>query len=269
MNKQISPKIISITAVILVAVFAFVFYILAWTEPSAVPPSANISSPINVGTTTQYKLGALGVGGVFQADSLTYTATSTYLAALGGRVGIGVLNPTQKLDVAGYIKGRTGLCIDDDCRTSWADVGGTAVTYKMTAKSYLQGGTYYSKTVSYTCAGDPANTSVSLKQMTDGTYTTTDNHGNNISVNSCTNSIGGNSASLTNHIIQISENYANPGSCGGDYTRALQLVPSCVPGTYYYGGYFGNDCHVISCFQNPPAGCDMLFLCNAIQVVGI
>ncbi|MFH1259017.1 MAG: hypothetical protein ABII74_04265 [Elusimicrobiota bacterium] len=99
MNKQISPKIISITAVILVAVFAFVFYILAWTEPSAIPPSANISSPINVGTTTQYKLGALGVGGVFQADSLTYTATSTYLAALGGKVGIGTTGPDRKLDV--------------------------------------------------------------------------------------------------------------------------------------------------------------------------
>jgi hypothetical protein len=35
-----------------------------------------------------------------------------------GNVGIGTTAPTQKLDVAGYVKG-TGLCIGDDCRTSW------------------------------------------------------------------------------------------------------------------------------------------------------
>ena len=36
-----------------------------------------------------------------------------------GNVGIGVLSPSQKLDVAGYVRGSTGLCIVDDCRTSW------------------------------------------------------------------------------------------------------------------------------------------------------
>ena len=36
-----------------------------------------------------------------------------------GNVGIGVTSPSQKLDVAGYVKGQTGLCIGNDCRTSW------------------------------------------------------------------------------------------------------------------------------------------------------
>ena len=36
-----------------------------------------------------------------------------------GNVGIGTTNPTQKLDVVGYVKGRSGLCIGNDCRSNW------------------------------------------------------------------------------------------------------------------------------------------------------
>ena len=39
----------------------------------------------------------------------------------GGNVGIGTNTPGQKLDVAGYVKARDGLCIGDDCCTSWAE----------------------------------------------------------------------------------------------------------------------------------------------------
>jgi hypothetical protein len=50
--------------------------------------------------------------------------SGSYLMFLksNGRLGIGVTNPTEKLDVAGYVKGRSGLCIGDECKSSWDEV---------------------------------------------------------------------------------------------------------------------------------------------------
>jgi len=44
------------------------------------------------------------------------------LQGFGGNVGIGTTTPTQKLDVNGYVKGRDGLCIGDNCRSSWPKI---------------------------------------------------------------------------------------------------------------------------------------------------
>ncbi len=44
-----------------------------------------------------------------------------------GNVGVGTTAPSQKLDVAGYVKGQSGLCIGDDCRTSWPSGGGGGI----------------------------------------------------------------------------------------------------------------------------------------------
>jgi hypothetical protein len=41
-----------------------------------------------------------------------------------GNVGIGTATPTQKLDVVGYVRGSQGLCIGNDCITSWPTGGG-------------------------------------------------------------------------------------------------------------------------------------------------
>lgn len=46
-------------------------------------------------------------------------------ARFNGNVGIGTTAPSQKLDVVGYVKGQTGLCIGNDCRTSWPSASGT------------------------------------------------------------------------------------------------------------------------------------------------
>jgi len=57
------------------------------------------------------------LGGTIYADG---TGGSNYFA---GNVGIGTATPSQKLDVAGYVKGQTGLCIGNDCRDKWPGAG--------------------------------------------------------------------------------------------------------------------------------------------------
>ncbi|MBI4837050.1 MAG: hypothetical protein HY813_01425, partial [Candidatus Portnoybacteria bacterium] len=52
-------------AIILVVGFAYA----VWTEPTANPPNDNVEAPINIGTTTQYKSGALGIGGALRGYS--------------------------------------------------------------------------------------------------------------------------------------------------------------------------------------------------------
>ena len=74
-------------------------------------------------------------------DGTTWSEKVTFLNS--GNVGIGTVNPSQKLDVAGYVKG-TGLCIGNDCRTSWPS-GFDCVELK-------SGFNFYSESVS--CPGD-------------------------------------------------------------------------------------------------------------------
>ena len=42
-------------------------------------------------------------------------------STVSGNVGIGAASPSQKLDVAGYVKGQSGLCIGNDCRSVWPE----------------------------------------------------------------------------------------------------------------------------------------------------
>jgi hypothetical protein len=57
-----------------------VFAVGEWTGPSATPPSENVSAPINTGSETQLKTGALGIGGVLETNTLKIT---------GGTPGVG------------------------------------------------------------------------------------------------------------------------------------------------------------------------------------
>jgi hypothetical protein len=84
-----------------------------WTGPISTPPNSNVEAPINVGGISQVKDGALGVG------SLAVFGNS-YVQE---KLGIGVINPAQKLDVSGYVRGSSGICIGNDCRTSWPETG--------------------------------------------------------------------------------------------------------------------------------------------------
>jgi len=69
-------------------------YAMAWTNPTAPPPGANVPAPVNVGGETQYKSGLLGVGS-FQ------TFLGTYLATEGSNVGIGTTEPQRQLQIYG------------------------------------------------------------------------------------------------------------------------------------------------------------------------
>ncbi|MCX6761188.1 MAG: hypothetical protein NTZ84_03765 [Candidatus Nealsonbacteria bacterium] len=50
-------------------IFVVGYLAMAWTEPSAPAPGNNVPAPINIGTSTQIKDGALGINGLFIAYS--------------------------------------------------------------------------------------------------------------------------------------------------------------------------------------------------------
>ena len=71
------------------------FVAWAWTEPTVAPPAGNVEAPINVGSVSQVKAGALGIGGVLEVFSDLI---------VDGKLGIGTASPGAKLDVQGDIK---------------------------------------------------------------------------------------------------------------------------------------------------------------------
>src|SRR3989344_6335211 len=151
--RKFVQKILGIIAVVGTI---FTIQAFAFTEPVDAPPEGNVAAPINIGSTAQDKTGWL----TFQGGG---TRGDTYLATQNGNVGIGTTGPTQKLDVIGYVRGETGLCIGTDCRTSWPSGGGEDITGIATGTGILGGGTsgdvtisadtlYLQRRVSGTCA---------------------------------------------------------------------------------------------------------------------
>lgn len=112
-------KVLIITAAILLGTqFAF-----AWTQPGCGPTGCNVAAPLNVSSTGQIKDGGLTVAAAVPTGGIGFVVAN-------GKVGIGTTTPYYKLDVNGYVRGSTGLCIADDCRTAWpgggtGTVGGT------------------------------------------------------------------------------------------------------------------------------------------------
>lgn len=98
--RIISPRTLALCAGVFAVSLTISYAIAAWTEPGGTPPDNNVAAPVNISDATQVKSGNLDIMGT---------------------VGIGTTAPTQKLDVEGYVKGRTGLCIGDQCCQNWTE----------------------------------------------------------------------------------------------------------------------------------------------------
>lgn len=90
MLKQIITKIILVT---ILSIFSTIFLLYAWTEPNTPPPGGNIAAPINVSTSTQYKAGALGIGGALKVYSEAIFSRDLYV---GGEIKSAYLGHTSQ-----------------------------------------------------------------------------------------------------------------------------------------------------------------------------
>jgi hypothetical protein len=86
--------------------------VYSWTGPTGTPPDGNVEAPLNVGTLSQIKDGALSVNGFSNVGS----------SYIEGNLGIDVTNPVQKVHVNGRVRA-TGFCIGTSCITSWPTAG--------------------------------------------------------------------------------------------------------------------------------------------------
>jgi hypothetical protein len=104
MKEKINRVLIESLPVILLSTLIIAVIIYAWTEPSQAPPQGNVPAPINVGATTQYKSGGLGVGGVLYTYSSAYASGQMY--------------------AGDWITSNKGFCIGSSCITQWPTGGG-------------------------------------------------------------------------------------------------------------------------------------------------
>ncbi len=100
----------------------------AWTEPTAIAPNGNVGAPINTGDNSQYKAGALGIGKVLHGYSN---------AVFDGNVGIGTIDPSEKLDVQGG-RLRVGNTQIWDNEINRYDNSPLYIGYRNTSKTILQ-----------------------------------------------------------------------------------------------------------------------------------
>jgi len=95
--QKYSNKIFWLLSIIIIGIIfgLGIGLVKAWIEPKESPPSGNLPAPINVGSLGQTKAGGL----------ILNTGGAAYgLIVATGSVGIGVTQPSEKLDVDGNLK---------------------------------------------------------------------------------------------------------------------------------------------------------------------
>lgn len=104
----------------------------AWTGPGSTPPGGNVDAPINAGSASQVKSGALQVNGFLNSGS---GINSGYMSVNKGT------SASYPLDVNGTINGSQYCISGGNCITSWPSGGGGGGTITgVTAGSGLSGG---------------------------------------------------------------------------------------------------------------------------------
>lgn len=98
---------------------------MPWTAPTEHAPNCvagtpGCTAPIHPGGgDAQTKTGSLILG-----SGVSPLSEKMTLFIPKGSVSIGAGVATKKVDVAGFAKGREGLCIQDDCRDIWPNLNG-------------------------------------------------------------------------------------------------------------------------------------------------
>lgn len=121
------PYTQSLKTILLALILSFgISFVYAWTGPTATPPAGNTSAPINTGTGSQYK------NGWFTANYIE-TYGDTHLASVGGNVGIGIINPIDKITQTGNTRMRSAdsriIGLNNDNAYSLGISGGAAIRF--------------------------------------------------------------------------------------------------------------------------------------------
>lgn len=120
MKTKIIQNIKSIIlALILVAGVSYVSATSVWTPPTATPPGNNTDTPINAGTTAQYKNAPLTIGGT-TVPTASYKLNVPGLASFNGIV-------TQTLNIPGGAMGKV-LGYNTNGNVAWVDAATPGTT---------------------------------------------------------------------------------------------------------------------------------------------
>ena len=116
LNKLPKPLMaLCLIAIVIGLIFLANGLILAWTEPTSAPPTGNVPTPLNIGSTTQTKDGGLNIL---------------------GNLGIGTTNPQRELHVKGHIETKWGKVIASGNRSAIAAIVAGAYCQAKHATNY-------------------------------------------------------------------------------------------------------------------------------------